>query len=253
MRAEVFIGILLPLLGTSLGAACVFLWKAGTINKIEKTLTGFAAGVMLAASVWSLIIPAIEQNASQGFFAVVPVLIGFWAGILFLCMLDWKIGNTFIEKQKEGKSIWMLVIAVTLHNLPEGMAVGAVYAAYQSGSTGISLIEAFVLSIGIAVQNIPEGAIVSMPVYGMNRSKGKGFLSGFLSGVIEPVGAVLMILFLKFLFPILPGILGLAAGSMVYVVVKELIPQTITEKSSYWGLWMFSIGFSIMMLLDNCF
>lgn len=253
---ETFYGILLPFLGTSLGAACVFFMKKSLGDALQRALTGFAAGVMVAASVWSLIIPAIRQSSSMGKWAFVPAVVGFWIGILFLLVLDHIIPHLHQKSvQTEGPRshlhrTTMMVLAVTLHNIPEGMAVGVVYAGYLSGSAQITAAGAMALSLGIAIQNFPEGAIISMPLRAEGMKKGRAFRDGVLSGIVEPIGAVLTILTARLIVPALPYLLSFAAGAMIYVVVEELIPEASQGKHSDLGTLFFAVGFSIMMILD---
>ena len=250
------LGLLLPFLGTTLGAACVFLIRAAIPQRVQKVLTGFAAGVMVAASVWSLLIPSIEMTGKEGFMSVVPAIAGFLFGILFLLCLDEIIPHQHIDSnESEGPRSHIsrtakLVFAVTLHNLPEGMAVGVALAAAMDGSSYRPMAGAVALSLGIAIQNFPEGAIVSMPLRSAGNSKLKSFLVGTLSGVVEPIGAILTILLASFVLPILPYLLSFAAGAMMYVVVEELIPETQEGKHSNLGTIGFAIGFSLMMVLD---
>ena len=253
---EAFWGILIPFLGTSLGAACVFFMKQSLSDAVQRSLTGFAAGVMVAASVWSLLIPAIEQSEGLGKFAFVPAAVGFWVGILFLLLLDHVIPHLHQNSNKaegpkgELRRTTMMVLAVTLHNIPEGMAVGVVYAGYLAGSAQISAAGAMALSLGIAIQNFPEGAIISMPLRAEGMGKGRAFLSGMLSGIVEPIGAVLTILAARLIIPALPYLLSFAAGAMLYVVVEELIPEMSQGKHSDIGTIFFAVGFSVMMALD---
>ena len=253
---EAFYGILIPFLGTSLGAACVFFMRKTLSERVQRALTGFAAGVMVAASVWSLLIPAIEQVAWMGKLAFLPAFVGFWIGILFLLGLDHLIPHLHARSnQTEGpksrlQKTTMMVLAVTLHNIPEGMAVGVVYAGLLSGTAQITAAGALALSLGIAIQNLPEGAIISMPLRAEGESKGRAFLSGVLSGVVEPIGAVLTILGASLIVPALPYLLSFAAGAMLYVVVEELIPEMSQGKHSNLGTLAFAAGFSIMMALD---
>ena len=249
-------GILIPFLGTSLGAACVFLIRRQLSDAVQRILTGFAAGVMVAASVWSLLIPAIEQAAQMGTLSFFPAFAGFWGGVLFLLGLDHLIPHLHARSnQTEGPESWlqrttMMVLAVTLHNIPEGMAVGVVYAGLLSGSTQITTAGALALSLGIAIQNFPEGAIISMPLRAEGESKGKAFLGGMLSGIVEPLGAALTILAARLIVPALPYLLSFAAGAMLYVVVEELIPEMSQGKHSNIGTIAFAAGFSVMMALD---
>ncbi len=256
MNLNTWYGILIPFLGTSLGAACVFCMKGDLKLSVQRALSGFAGGVMVAASIWSLIIPALDQSEGLGKFSFVPAAIGFWLGILFLLLLDHLIPHLHRNAQQaEGpqtklKRTTMLVLAVTLHNIPEGMAVGVVFAGYQSDHVGISLAAALALSIGIAIQNFPEGAIISMPLHSEGTKKGKSFLYGVLSGVVEPIGAILTILAADLIIPALPYFLSFAAGAMIYVVVEDLIPEMSQGKHSNLGTVFFAVGFTIMMILD---
>ena len=253
---EIFYGIAIPFLGTALGAACVFFMKKALSDRVQRALTGFAAGVMVAASVWSLLIPAMEQSAGMGKWAFFPAAVGFWIGILFLLLLDHIIPHLHQNStQAEGpksqlERTTMMVLAVTLHNIPEGMAVGVVYAGYRSGSAQITAAGALALSLGIAIQNFPEGAIISMPLRAEGMSKGRAFLGGVLSGIVEPIGAVLTILAAGLIVPALPYLLSFAAGAMLYVVVEELIPEMSEGVHSDIGTVFFAVGFSVMMVLD---
>lgn len=251
-----FFGILIPFLGTTFGAACVFFMKKPLGDTVQRALSGFAAGVMVAASVWSLLIPAIEQSETLGKFAFLPAFIGFWVGVLFLLVLDHLIPHLHLgSEQAEGPKsklarATMMVLAVTLHNIPEGMAVGVMYAGFLAGNTQITATGAFALSIGIAIQNFPEGAIISMPLRAEGEKKGKAFLGGVLSGVVEPIGTVLTLMAARLVIPALPYLLSFAAGAMLYVVVEELIPEMSQGKHSNIGTVFFAVGFSIMMMLD---
>lgn len=254
---KILIGVVIPLLGTSLGAAAVFLLKGEMKPIIQKILLGFASGVMIAASVWSLIIPAIEMTEERGGIAWVPSAAGFLLGIGFLLFLDSVIPHLHMnsekpegKKSKLGKSM-MLILAVTLHNIPEGMAVGVVFAGVKAtGGDSISLASAFALSIGIALQNIPEGAIISMPVVANGVSKRKAFSYGVLSGIVEPIGSIITILISSLIVPVLPYILSFAAGAMIYVVVEELIPESQEGEHSNIGTIGVALGFTLMMILD---
>ena len=251
-----FYGILIPFLGTTLGAACVFFLKKALSESLQRALTGFAAGVMVAASVWSLLIPAIEQASGMGRLSFAPAVIGFWCGILFLLLLDHVIPHLHRNcEQTEGPKIHlrrstMLLLAVTLHNIPEGMAVGVMYAGYLSGNAQITAAGALALSLGIAIQNFPEGAIISMPLRAEGMSKPKAFLCGTLSGIVEPIGAFLTILAAQHIIAFLPYFLSFAAGAMLYVVVEELIPEMSQGRHSNLGTLFFAIGFTLMMALD---
>lgn len=253
---ETFLGIMIPFLGTTLGAACVFFMKKSLGDLVQRSLAGFAAGVMVAASIWSLLIPAIEQSEDMGKLSFLPAFIGFWVGVLFLLLLDRLIPHLHVgseqaegPKSKLGRTT-MMMLAVTLHNIPEGMAVGVVYAGFLSGNTQITAASALVLSIGIAIQNFPEGAIISMPLRAEGKRKSRAFLGGVLSGVVEPIGAVLTLLAAQFVIPALPYLLSFAAGAMLYVVVEELIPEMSQGRHSNLGTVFFAVGFSVMMVLD---
>lgn len=253
---EIVLGLLIPFIGTALGAAMVFFLKKEINPKIQKLLLGFASGVMIAASVWSLIIPAIEMEESKGGIAWLPASIGFLLGIVFLLVLDSIIPHLHLDKEKpEGiksslKKSTMLVLAVTLHNIPEGMAVGVTFAGALTGNAGITITGAFALAIGIAIQNFPEGAIISMPLKSEGMSKPKAFLYGALSGIVEPIGAIITILLINSITPILPYFLSFAAGAMIYVVVEELIPESQAGEHSNIGTIGVAMGFVIMMILD---
>lgn len=247
----VFYGILIPFLGTSLGAACVFFMKKSLGPAVQCALSGLAAGVMVAASMGSLLVPAIRQAAAMGRLAFVPAVVGFWAGILLLRLFDAVVPPPDAENRAAGLgSTAMMVLAVTLHNIPEGMAVGVVYAGFRSGSAQITAAGALALSLGIAIQNFPEGAIISMPLRAEGMKKGRAFCGGVLSGVVEPIGAVLTILAAQLVVPALPYLLSFAAGAMLYVVVEELIPEMSQGDHSNIGTVFFAVGFSIMMMLD---
>lgn len=249
-------GLLIPFLGTLLGSASVFLLRKNMSNDLQRALSGFASGVMVAASVWSLLIPAIEQSEEMGVWSFLPAAIGFWMGILFLLLLDHLIPHLHRNmNQMEGpksrlKRSTMLVLAVTLHNIPEGMAVGVVYAGYLTGNTGITAMGALALSIGIAIQNFPEGAIISMPLKAEGMKKTKAFLNGAASGIVEPIGALLTIAASSYVIPALPYLLSFAAGAMLYVVVEELIPEMSAGDHSNIGTLFFAVGFCMMMILD---
>lgn len=256
MNGNVWIGILIPFVGTTLGSAMVFFMRKEMNGKIQKGLLGFASGVMIAASVWSLLIPAIEMSEEQGGIPWMPAAVGFLLGIGFLLLLDTLTPHLHLnEDTPEGlpsnlKKTTMLVLAVTLHNIPEGMAVGVTFAGILAGNTMISLAGAFALSIGIAIQNFPEGAIISMPLRSEGQSKGKAFLYGAASGVVEPIAALLTILLTSLVVPILPYLLAFAAGAMIYVVVEELVPESQTGKHTNIGTIGVAVGFVLMMVLD---
>ena len=254
--AMIFWSLLTPFFGTALGAACVFFLKKGLGDRVQRGLTGFASGVMVAASIWSLLIPAMEQSAGVGGWAFLPAVTGFWAGILFLLGLDHLIPHLHQRSQQaEGprtqlQRSTMMVLAVTLHNIPEGMAVGVVYAGLLSGEGQITMMAALALSLGIAIQNFPEGAIISMPLRSEGMGKAKAFAGGVLSGVVEPVGALLTILAAGLVVPALPYLLSFAAGAMLYVVVEELILEMSQGEHSNVGTLAFALGFTLMMALD---
>ena len=253
---QTFLGIFIPFLGTTAGAACVFFMKKSLGDLVQRSLAGFAAGVMVAASIWSLLIPAIEQSADMGKLSFVPAFFGFWFGVLFLLALDHLIPHLHLgSEQAEGPKsklarTTMMVLAVTLHNIPEGMAVGVMYAGFLAENAQITAASALALSIGIAIQNFPEGAIISMPLRAEGQRKGRAFLGGVLSGVVEPIGAVLTILAAQLVIPVLPVLLSFAAGAMLYVVVEELIPEMSQGKHSNLATVFFAAGFSVMMVLD---
>ena len=250
------LGILIPFFGTVFGSSMVFLMKNKINSKIQKLLLGFASGVMIAASVWSLIIPSINMAEEQGKIAWIPATVGFLLGMTFLLVLDSIIPHMHLNDEKpEGvksklKKTTMLVLAVTLHNIPEGMAVGVLFAGALSGNTGITIAGAFALAIGIAIQNFPEGAIISMPLKSEGTSKTKAFGYGALSGIVEPIAAVITILLTSIILPILPYLLSFAAGAMIYVVVEELVPESQAGDHSNIGTIGVAIGFVIMMILD---
>lgn len=250
------LGLLIPFLGTTLGAALVFFMRNKINPKIEKILLGFASGVMIAASIWSLIIPAIEMSENYGKFSFVPAAVGFMLGILFLLGIDKLIPHLHVSAEEpEGrpsklKKTTMMVFAVTIHNIPEGMAVGVVFAGALANNTMITMTGAIALAIGIAVQNFPEGAIISMPLKSEGMSKRKSFLMGFLSGVVEPIAAVITILLTRFISPVLPYLLSFAAGAMIYVVVEELVPESHNGNHADLATIGLACGFIIMMVLD---
>lgn len=252
----IWTGLSLPFVGTALGSAMVFFMKGSMNRKVEKLLLGFAAGVMIAASVWSLLIPSIEMTADRGGVPWVPALTGFLLGMLFLLLLDILIPHLHLDREKPegmrshlGKSS-MLVLAVTLHNIPEGMAVGVTFAGVLVGDAGITMAGAFALALGIAIQNFPEGAIVSMPVCREGTSRRRAFLYGVLSGLVEPVGAILTILLTGLIVPFLPYFLSFAAGAMIYVVVEELVPESQSGEHTNIGTIGVALGFALMMVLD---
>lgn len=253
---EIFWGLILPFLGTSLGAACVFLVKKELKAEIQKAFLGFASGVMVAASVWSLLIPAMEMSEGMGRFAFFPAAVGFAAGIAFLLAMDKVVPHLHLGcEENEGpkcslKKTTMLVLAVTLHNIPEGLSAGAVFAGVISGNETVTLAGAFALSIGIAIQNFPEGAIISMPLRGAGISRIRAFAYGSLSGIVEPVAGVVTLLLASYVDPVLPYLLAFAAGAMIYVVVEELIPEASEGEHSNLATITFALGFLIMMILD---
>lgn len=255
MSLNIFIGIMIPFIGTTLGAACVFFMGEKMNETVKKSLTGFAAGVMVAASVWSLLIPSLEFSEHMGKLAFIPAVIGFLGGIFFLLILDMVIPHLHANGEIEGpkkdlKRSTMLIFAVTLHNIPEGLAVGVVYAGFMADNHYITAAGALALSLGIAIQNFPEGAIISMPLKAEGMSKGKAFVNGALSGIVEPIASFLTILAVAVVVPVLPYTLSFAAGAMIYVVVEELIPDMSQGHHSNAGTIAFAVGFALMMVLD---
>ena len=250
------LGILIPFAGTALGSACVFLMKGELDERIQRALSGFAGGVMVAASVWSLLIPAMEDSSSMGRFAFVPAFVGFWAGTLFLLLLDHVIPHLHhASESAEGPRsslarTTLMVLAVTLHNIPEGMAVGVVLAGWLAGNAGITWAAALALALGIAIQNFPEGAIISLPLHANGSSRAKAFAGGVLSGIVEPLGALATVAAADLVVPALPYLLSFAAGAMMYVVVEELVPEMAGHTHSNLGAICFATGFTIMMALD---
>lgn len=253
---NIFVGLMIPFIGTTLGSAMVFFMKKNLKASVQKMLSGFAAGVMVAASVWSLLIPAMEMSEPMGKLAFVPAAAGFMLGIGFLLLLDRLVPHLHANEEKpEGlhatlKKTTMLVLAVTLHNIPEGMAVGVVFAGMMTDNAQITLSGAFALSIGIAIQNFPEGAIISMPLKSAGAKRRNAFFYGMLSGAVEPVGAFVTILLAAWLVPALPYLLAFAAGAMIYVVVEELVPEAVEGEHSNVGTIAFAFGFVLMMILD---
>lgn len=253
---NIIIGILSPFAGTVLGSSLVFFMKKSLNLKVEKILLGFAAGVMIAASVWSLIVPSIEMSVEMGKWSFIPAGIGFLLGIFFLLILDTFVPHLHVNSDEpEGvksnlKKKTMLVLAVVLHNIPEGMAIGVVLAGAYYGNSVITIVGALTLAVGIAIQNFPEGAIISLPLKSCGETKGKSFLMGVLSGVVEPVFAVITILLIKYVEPVLPYLLSFAAGAMIYVVVEELIPESQRDKHSNFATVSLALGFVLMMILD---
>ena len=253
---DILLSLFIPFIGTVLGAGTVFLVKGELKKSVLKSFSGFAAGVMIAASVWSLIIPAFDYSSDMGNLSFIPVVVGLWLGLLFLMLLDKIIPHTHIDKnENEGpkvnlKKTTMTALAVALHNLPEGIAVGVVLASAKSANSQVPISMAIALAIGIAIQNFPEGAIVSIPLKSCGIKKEKTFLLGVLSGAVEPIAALITLLLSNLLTPALPYLLSFAAGAMIYVVVEELIPDMNDEEHSHIGLIFFAIGFTIMMILD---
>jgi len=253
---DIFVGLLIPFAGTTFGAAMVFLLKDKMSSWLQKALLGFASGVMMAASVWSLIMPAVEMADKQGVIPWIPAAVGFLMGVFFLLLLDSIIPHLHLDtNEPEGiksglKKTTMFVFAVTLHNIPEGMAVGVVFSGLITGDTSISLAGAYALAIGIAIQNFPEGAIISMPLKSEGMSRKKAFTVGMLTGIVEPIAAVITIFLTSFISGILPYFLSFAAGAMIYVVVEELIPESQSGKHSNIGTIGVALGFTIMMILD---
>lgn len=255
-NSDVIWGLLVPFIGTSAGSACVFFMKKDLDQTVQRALTGFAGGVMVAASIWSLLLPAMEQSENLGQLSFLPAVIGFWLGTLFLLLLDHVVPHLHMNAdESEGPESNMsrltkMTMAVTIHNIPEGMAVGVVYAGFLSGSSLITASGAFVLSLGIAIQNFPEGAIISMPLFAEGRSKGRAFLDGVLSGAVEPLFGALTIVAASKIIPAMPYFLSFAAGAMIYVVVEELIPEMSQGEHSNVGVITFALGFTLMMALD---
>lgn len=256
LSLEIFTGLMVPFIGTTIGAAVVFFMKRQLSENIARALTGFAAGVMVAASIWSLILPAIEQSECFGPWSFIPAFLGFWAGVVFLLILDRLIPHLHQNAElSEGpksslKRTTMMALAVTLHNIPEGMAVGVVYAGRTAGNTAITASAAFALAFGIAVQNFPEGAIISMPLHAQGKSRMRSFVYGMLSGAVEPLFGLGAVLCAGLIVPAMPYLLTFAAGAMMYVVVEELIPEMSQGKHSHVGLFLFVLGFTLMMALD---
>jgi len=254
MTNEMLIGILVPFLGTTLGAGCVFFVKKALPRGVERALTGFAGGVMTAAAVWSLLLPAMEDQAHRGPWAFVPAVVGFWLGVLFLLLLDQTIPHQHMNDcGQEGRRCGlsrtvMLVLAVALHNLPEGVAVGVAYAGSQSGN--MTAASALTLSLAIALQNFPEGAIIALPLRAEGASRKKAFFYGAMSGAVEPLGALIALAAASLAVPVLPYLLGFAAGAMIYVVVEELIPEMSSGGHSNIGTLFFSLGFTVMIAMD---
>ncbi len=254
---ETLLGLMIPFIGTTLGAACVFFLRGMLPERLQKGLLGFASGVMIAASIWSLIIPSIEQSADMGKLCFVPAVVGFLAGIGFLLLIDRMVPQVYAESEAPTNALsafhktTMLVLAVTIHNIPEGMAVGVVFAGVLAQNTPLTMAGAFALSIGIAIQNFPEGAIISLPLRSeRNMSRTKAFIYGTLSGIVEPIAGFLTILLSAWMTPLLPYFLSFAAGAMMYVVAEELIPEAASNTKSNIGTIGLSLGFVLMMVLD---
>lgn len=256
MNLIILIGIMIPFLGTVLGAGCVYLLKDKMNDRLKKFLLGFASGIMIAASIWSLLIPSMEMSEEQNIIAWLPAAIGFILGVGFLLLLDVVVPHLHIDAKKEEgpktglSKITKLVLAITLHNLPEGMAAGVVFAGVMSDNTSMTIAGAFALSFGLAIQNFPEGAIVSTPLKTAGKSKNKAFLIGAASGIVEPIGALLMIFLAALMTPVLPYFLAFAAGTMIYVVVEELIPDAQGKDHSNLSVIGVTLGFVLMMILD---
>lgn len=254
---EILLGVMIPFIGTSLGAACVYAMKKELNKKVNKILLGFASGVMMAAAVWSLIIPSIDMSKHMGKLSFIPASIGIFAGIMFLFSLDKIIPHIHVDSKKsEGTKKYKLskttklVLSVVLHNIPEGMAIGIVFAAVMNEGNAVTLTSAIALSVGIAIQNFPEGAIISMPLRSEGLSKNKSFIYGVLSGIVEPIAAVITIIFSNVITPIMPYLLSFAAGAMIFVVVEGLIPEAAEDNFADISAVAFSLGFIIMMILD---
>lgn len=256
MTIEMLQEIFIPFVGTTLGAGCVFFVKGKLNMRLQRIFTGFAAGVMVAASIWSLLLPSLENANHMGKWAFLPALVGFWLGIIFLAAMDKAIPHLHVNsdtaegpKSKLQKTT-MMILALVLHNIPEGMAVGVVYAGAMMQEAEITVTAALILSLGIAIQNFPEGAIISIPLHGEGVKKSRAFTYGMLSGLVEPMAAVVTIMVAEFIVPTLPYMLGFAAGAMIYVVVEELIPEMSEGEHSHLGTFMFMLGFSVMMIMD---
>lgn len=256
MTFEMLQEIFIPFVGTTLGAACVFFVKGKLNLRLQRVFTGFAAGVMVAAAIWSLLLPSLEHCKDMGKLAFIPVTVGFWLGVIFLAAMDKAVPHLHMNsdtvegpKSKLARTT-MMILALVLHNIPEGMAVGVVYAGTMAQDAKITVTAAFILSLGIAIQNFPEGAIIAIPLHGEGMKKSKAFTYGMLSGLVEPLAAVLTILAAEYVVTTLPYMLGFAAGAMIYVVVEELIPEMSEGEHSHIGTFMFMLGFSVMMILD---
>jgi len=256
MTVEMLQEIMIPFVGTTLGAGCVFFVKGKLNMRLQRIFTGFAAGVMVAASIWSLLLPSLENAAHMGKLAFLPATVGFWLGVIFLAAMDKVVPHLHVNsdtaegpKSKFQKTT-MMILALVLHNIPEGMAVGVVYAGAMMQEANITVTAALILSLGIAIQNFPEGAIISIPLHGEGMKKSKAFTYGMLSGLVEPLAAIVTIMVAEFVVPTLPYMLGFAAGAMIYVVVEELIPEMSEGEHSHLGTFMFMLGFSVMMIMD---
>ncbi|MDC7289709.1 ZIP family metal transporter [Blautia schinkii] len=253
---NIFLGLMIPFIGTTLGSACVFFMRRELRPLVQKSFLGFASGVMVAASVWSLLIPAMDMSEGMGRFAFVPAAVGFLIGIGFLLLMDKIVPHLHLGcDESEGpkcslKKTTMLVLAVTLHNIPEGLSAGAVFAGVLSGNDSVTMAGAFALAVGIAIQNFPEGAIISMPLRGDGYSRGRAFLYGTASGAVEPVAGAVTLLLAAYITPVLPYLLAFAAGAMIYVVVEELIPEASEGEHSNVATIAFAVGFVLMMVLD---
>lgn len=241
------LGILIPFVGTCLGSFFVFFLKKDLDPKFHKIMSGFASGVMIAASIWSLIIPSVELAESHYRMVWIPAVVGLLLGVIFLIFVN-KVSDKI--QSNSGKGINMLMFSVTLHNIPEGVAVGVCFASVLSGNIGVSLLSAIILAVGIAIQNIPEGAIISMPMQLDGVSKKKSFLTGVISGIVEPIASLITIILINIVVPLLPYLLAFAAGAMIYVVIEELVPEMHSDNKSAWGIISVIIGFSVMMILD---
>lgn len=241
------LGILIPFIGTCLGSFFVFFLKKELNPNFRKVMTGFASGVMIAASIWSLIIPSVEMVESQYKMVWIPAVVGLLLGVVFLIFVN-KVSDKI--QNNSGKGINMLMFSVTLHNIPEGMAVGVCFASVLAGNVGVSLLSAIILALGIAIQNIPEGAIISMPMKLEGITKKKAFITGVMSGIVEPIASIVTILLINIVVPLLPYLLSFAAGAMIYVVFEELVPEMHNGNRSFWGIISVIIGFSVMMILD---
>lgn len=256
MTIEMLQEIFIPFVGTTFGAGCVFFVKGKLNMRLQRIFTGFAAGVMVAASIWSLLLPSLESASHLGNWAFIPAMVGFWLGVIFLALMDKAVPHLHMNSDTaEGpksrlQRTTMMILALVLHNIPEGMAVGVVYAGAMMQETELTVTAALVLSLGIAIQNFPEGAIISIPLHGEGMKKSKAFTYGMLSGIVEPMAAVLTILVAEVVVPALPYMLGFAAGAMIYVVVEELIPEMSEGEHSHLGTFMFMLGFSAMLIMD---